>query len=326
MGRSEGLLRTLAPEGNLQAVRGTRVLAGVVLTTLLLVSCDSGEQASNEGRIAFTSRRDGWFSIYTVRPDGTDLSRLVDIVEVENAGPGNYLDVLGQPAWSADGTRLAFVCPVEGRSGLCVADADGSNTEVLPIEAGEQDRLPGWSPDDRIAFARLFDNERSGIYVTDSEGAEVRELTSGHFDFNPRWSPNGDEIAFIRRTGDRYDIWVVSEDGSSVQMLKRTEGAEGMIAWAPNGSQLAHVIGEPHQDVHVTSLDTLRTRNVTQTDYPENWPTWSPDGKRLAFICGPRSSICVMNADGSGRELIVSGADLNMHPAWQWTTAEPNSQ
>jgi TolB protein len=240
-------------------------------------------------------------------------------VKAEDVHTGNYLDVIGQPAWSSDGSRIAFVCPLEGRSGLCVTDSDGSDAVHLRLGSAEQDRLPAWSRDGQIAFARQFDNKDAAIYLTDPDEPEVRQLTEGYFDFNPTWAPDGEQIAFIRRINDEYDIYLMNEDGSSSRPLKRTAGAEGNVVWAPDGERLAYIIGEPEQDVYVTDLETLNRRNITQSSDPEGWPTWSPDGRRLAFMCGPGTGICVINADGTGRRQIVDGATLNMQPAWQPT-------
>lgn len=75
---------------------------------IILVSCQDSAPRSESDLIAFTSRRGDWFSIYTIRPDGTGLRKLTDIVRVEQAGERNFLDILGQPAWSFDGSRIAF--------------------------------------------------------------------------------------------------------------------------------------------------------------------------------------------------------------------------
>ena len=297
---------------------GPASVALLVLVSGLVTSC-SPEHTPTGERIAFTSRRGDWFSIYTIRPDGTDLTKVIDIVKVENVHTGNYLDVMGQPAWSTDGSRIAYVCPVEGRSGLCVVDSDGSDQAVLPIDAGEQDRLPSWSPEGRIAFARQYDNKRSEIFVTDIDGTEVQQLTDGEFDFDPEWSPSGEEIIFMRRI-DRlnYELYVVAPDGSSVRAITQTEGAEGNPVWDPAGGRLAFIIGEPTQDIHLLDLDTGERTNLTNTKEPEGWPTWSPDGDQIAFTCGNPSGICVMNTDGSGRRQVIGGdGTLNMQPAWE---------
>ena len=60
---------------------------------------------------------DDGYSVYTVRPDGTDLKELGDSASV--------------PAWSPDGTRLAFIKEGEDTRELQIIDTDGSNVRTL---------------------------------------------------------------------------------------------------------------------------------------------------------------------------------------------------
>jgi len=57
------------------------------------------------------------------------------------------------PAWSADGSQIAFVSDRDGRMDLWVMDRDGSGQhKVISGEAGSSDFEPTWSPDgERLA-------------------------------------------------------------------------------------------------------------------------------------------------------------------------------
>ena len=64
------------------------------------------------------------------------------------------------PAFSPDGTRLAFVRETGGNADIYVANADGSAARRLTHAAGS-DYNPAWSPDGtQIAFA----SKRSGLF------------------------------------------------------------------------------------------------------------------------------------------------------------------
>lgn len=81
-------------------------------------------------RIAFASDRDppGRPQIYSVKVDGTDLTRLTDEQEVG----------AGDPAWSPDGRRIAYTCYREGTERVCVMNADGSQAVQLTRQADFQ--------------------------------------------------------------------------------------------------------------------------------------------------------------------------------------------
>lgn len=103
--------------------------------------------------------------------------------------------------------------------------------------------------------------------------------------------------------------------------LMTTAPAEAAIA--PNG-RIAYVAQGPstipfgpteQQDIWVMNPDGTGAVNLTNTsDVDEFSPVWSPDGSRIAFISNSFThTLSVMNADGSGKTEIVSGA---LDPSW----------
>ena len=116
------------------------------------------------------------------------------------------------PAWSPDGSLIAFQgTDEEGNNpGIYLVSADGG--PVTRVTDGESDRYPAWSPgchtgsDCTLAFM----SSRSGnwqIYVVDESGGTPRQLTSMEGNNGlPTWSPDGEYIAFV---SDRSGTWGV---------------------------------------------------------------------------------------------------------------------
>jgi hypothetical protein len=89
-------------------------------------------------RIAFASYEEPDWQIFTVNPDGTDITKLTDLSTNQF-----------HPAWSPDGARIVFDAQGEdGRVEIDLMDADGSNIESL-TEGPGWNYLPAWSPDGR---------------------------------------------------------------------------------------------------------------------------------------------------------------------------------
>jgi TolB protein len=87
------------------------------------------------------------------------------------------------PAWSPDGSTIAFASDRGGPPRIYTVATDGSNLRVLT--AGAYDSLPAWSPDaTRIAFVR---NQQ--IWVTARDGSGARQLTTGDGNTAPAWQP-----------------------------------------------------------------------------------------------------------------------------------------
>jgi Tol biopolymer transport system component/DNA-binding winged helix-turn-helix (wHTH) protein len=128
------------------------------------------------------------------------------------------------PAFSPDGTRIAFASERSGTRELWVGDSDGSNALQLTSLGGPQPGKPSWSPDGRHIAFHVFDG--GGIRVVPGDGGPLRTVFKEYGEF-PSWSAHGHWVYFSRGTNGVFRIWKVpAEGGSAVQV---TQG-EGLVA------------------------------------------------------------------------------------------------
>ena len=119
------------------------------------------------GRIAFQSVRDGDFEIYSMGSKG-ELGKHGK--KARKLTSNDATD--GEPAWSPDGSKIAFSTGRDGQSEVYVMDADGSNQTNLTNNVA-YDAEPTWSPDGKkIAFVSLRDGHPE-IYVMDGGGGQT---------------------------------------------------------------------------------------------------------------------------------------------------------
>ena len=282
------------------------------------------------GKIAFGSDRETCqngceHTLFTINPDGSELTSL-------------HTPTADSPAWSSDGTRLAFERGPFSVSDIYVREPDGTLIQLTTGPDGE----PAWSPDGtKIAFTRVVPRAGPGnfrsdeIHVMDEDGSNVTRLTDSVADglgfdaSEPAWSPDGSRIAFTRviRGGLEIDteIYVMNADGTEVSRLTHNFTPNNVIGdqsdfgpdWSPDGGRIAFSgRHDNNSDIYTIRPDGSQlTRLTTDTGFDRE-PAWSPDGTKIAFI-NAFSDLLVMNADGTGTIDLARFGSQESHPSWQ---------
>ena len=247
------------------------------------------------------------------------------------------------PAWSPDGTRIAFVCGDYGsytRRGkalnvpispvvilvgsICVMNADGSGSVQL-TEDNAEDHAPTWSPDgSRIAFTS-YRSPQGVIHMINGDGSGLWRITLDEYsNLQPAWSPEGRLIAFSSRRDGDFDIYVVNTDRSGLTQLTDTPHRdETEPSWSPDGTQIAFASkGEDGSGIFVINPDGSGERLVHASPGNPRSPAWSPDGKMIAFasdagVDGVENlEIFVVNVDGTGLTRLTNRPNRDSDPAW----------
>jgi Tol biopolymer transport system component len=239
----------------------------------------NGAYPGKNGAIVFARSGDLW----TIRPDGSGLTRLTRTATRE-----------GNPAWSPDGTKLAY----DSRGSIFVANADGKDARNITAvgsepDVGNCDSEPTWSPDGKqIAFSFVTDDctgAAGGLGAMAADGSDRRVLEEDYAgvlggDTEPAWSPGGARLVFTRSDSERmasgpyvYNVWVLdTRTGKALRALTKNGDSEAP-SWRPNGKQIA--FEGPKGITVMTAAGTSPTVLARGRS-----PAWSPDAGQIVYL------------------------------------------
>lgn len=281
--------------------------------------------ARRNGKIAFTSDRDGNREIYVMNEDGTDETRLTFESIVDD-----------HPTWSPDGTKIAFVSqPSGGGFGIFTMDADGGNrTEITHINFNPESYYfwsMSWSPDgNELAFQDEVPGDPT-INVVNLSTRTRRFLTYG---IQPAWSPAGALIAFAQKYSHERagELQSIRPDGTDQRLMFGPDLNDWFISyldpkWSPSGEELAFYLIDW---ANGTTIESARPDGTGQQtiysgmdvgNYFPSQPDWAPNGQKIVFsgqaLGGGASHIFVTGANGTGVTQLTNTNGRNANPSWQ---------
>lgn len=222
------------------------------------------------------------FDIFVINVDGSGKAKIYH-------SPGYDIS----PAWSPDGTKVAFSTPDANNvhNTIGIANADGSGFHRIGEDGAFLDGNPAWSPNgSQIVFTA---GGGDAIDVMNADGSNRHRLVTGPGDEygHLTWSPDGGKIAFESSRGksshhdtDR-EIFVMNADGSGITALTNNDVEDHHPDWSPDGQKIAFGRGGATAGVYSINPNGSSEKKLISDPfvYGVPSPSWSDDGKQLVY-------------------------------------------
>ncbi|HEU5358418.1 MAG TPA: LpqB family beta-propeller domain-containing protein [Gemmatimonadales bacterium] len=228
------------------------------------------------------------------------------------------------PAWSPDGTRMAFTALGDGVAPVIVQTLATGARVTVPGTATGENITPVFTPDGQgVAYAKASE-AGTDLYVANvAQMCCVQRLTVGRYSDNlsPTFSPDGQRVAFVSNRPGVPQVYVMAPDGTGQELFAPFDfGATGdsyAPDWSPDGASVVfhrEVSGTPQ--VFVLDVASRKVRQLTSAGRNED-ASWAPDGRHVVFVSdrSGRRQLWVVDVE-SGRFRELATAAAARLPAW----------
>lgn len=239
-----------------------------------------------QGEIMLASSRSGRFQLYSAeRANLAQLRKAMDDPAVAT-----------EPAFSPDGSRIAFTSTRDGQAEIYVMDADGTGAARLTNSPGA-DGDASFTAD---GLAVVYHSQRTAhrqIYVQPITSSDATQLTQEPADNSqPTMSPDGETIAFVSNREGNPHIWIMNKDGTSQHAFtKGPQSKESAPHFLRDGS-LTYLVEQKDHGRTVTQvvradLATGKVSPLTTTDLVVADYAIAPGGDLLGLVVAVQKNV-----------------------------------